>query len=113
MGFCLGNAVKYIWRCGQKGDAIEDLKKARWYIDREIARLENAESKGESKMQEASLLITRPCNDCDGWYYHIEAGELSVTPNRVFKRRNQALEHANKTARQLQMEIVDMTEEAA
>jgi len=40
MTFCLGNAVKYIWRAGEKGDPIEDLKKARWYIDREIARLE-------------------------------------------------------------------------
>lgn len=38
MGFCLGNAVKYIWRADLKNDAIEDLKKARWYIDREIAR---------------------------------------------------------------------------
>jgi hypothetical protein len=40
MNFCLGNAVKYIWRAGLKdghGD-VEDLKKARWYIDREIAR---------------------------------------------------------------------------
>lgn len=43
MGFCLGNAVKYIWRVGLKGDAIEDLKKARWYLDREIARLEREE----------------------------------------------------------------------
>jgi hypothetical protein len=40
MGFCLGNAVKYIWRADLKHDAIEDLKKARWYIDREIARRE-------------------------------------------------------------------------
>lgn len=40
MGFCLGNAVKYIWRAGLKNDAIEDLKKARWYLDREIARQE-------------------------------------------------------------------------
>lgn len=39
MNFCLGNAVKYIWRAGLKGDAIEDLRKARWYLDREIARL--------------------------------------------------------------------------
>lgn len=39
MNFCLGNAMKYIWRAGLKGDAIEDLKKARWYLDREIARL--------------------------------------------------------------------------
>lgn len=38
MGFCLGNAVKYIWRADMKGNAIEDLEKARWYIDREITR---------------------------------------------------------------------------
>ena len=38
MGFCLGNAVKYIWRADEKNDAVEDLRKARWYIDREIAR---------------------------------------------------------------------------
>lgn len=39
MNFCLGNAVKYIWRAGLKGDtaAIQDLQKARWYLDREIA----------------------------------------------------------------------------
>ena len=37
MGFCLGNAVKYIWRSDLKGDAIQDLEKARWYIDREIS----------------------------------------------------------------------------
>lgn len=40
MSFSLGNAVKYIWRAGQKGDIIEDLKKASWYLDREIARLQ-------------------------------------------------------------------------
>lgn len=38
MGFCLGNAVKYIWRADLKGNDIEDLQKARFYIDREIAR---------------------------------------------------------------------------
>lgn len=38
MGFCLGNAVKYIWRADLKLDAIEDLKKARWYIDRELEK---------------------------------------------------------------------------
>ncbi len=40
MGFNLGNAVKYIWRCDLKKDAIEDLRKARWYLDREIAKRE-------------------------------------------------------------------------
>lgn len=38
MGFNLGNALKYIWRCDLKLDAVEDLRKARWYIDREIAK---------------------------------------------------------------------------
>lgn len=36
MGFNLGNALKYIWRCDLKGDSIEDLKKAEFYIKREI-----------------------------------------------------------------------------
>ena len=40
MGFCLGNAIKYIWRADLKGDAVEDLRKARCYLDREIARRE-------------------------------------------------------------------------
>jgi hypothetical protein len=42
MTFNLGNAVKYIWRHGLKPStsAIEDLKKSRWYLDREISRLE-------------------------------------------------------------------------
>lgn len=40
MGFNLGNALKYIWRADLKGDAIEDLKKAGWYIDREIQKRE-------------------------------------------------------------------------
>lgn len=40
MNFCLGNAVKYIWRAGLKGDALEDLKKAEFYIKREIERIE-------------------------------------------------------------------------
>jgi hypothetical protein len=39
VGFCLGNAIKYIARAGKKGDLVEDLKKARWYLDREIQRL--------------------------------------------------------------------------
>lgn len=44
MNFCRGNAVKYIARAGLKdpGKEVEDLEKARWYIDREIARLKAA-----------------------------------------------------------------------
>lgn len=40
--FNLGNAVKYISRAEKKGALIEDLKKSRWYLDREISKLEAA-----------------------------------------------------------------------
>lgn len=41
LDFCLGNAIKYISRAGKKGDEIEDLEKAAWYINRKIAKLKN------------------------------------------------------------------------
>lgn len=40
LNFNLGNTVKYIARAEHKGATIEDLKKARWYLDREIANRE-------------------------------------------------------------------------
>lgn len=42
MGFNLGNAVKYVWRADLKNDALEDLRKAAWYIQREIEKREKA-----------------------------------------------------------------------
>jgi hypothetical protein len=40
LGFCLGNTVKYISRAGKKGARLEDLKKAAWYLAREIENQE-------------------------------------------------------------------------
>lgn len=42
MNFNLGNVVKYIWRAGLKSSksTVEDLKKARFYLDDEIQRIE-------------------------------------------------------------------------
>ena len=40
LGFNLGNTVKYISRAGHKDDILQDLKKALWYLDREIKRIE-------------------------------------------------------------------------
>lgn len=52
LGFCLGNTVKYISRAGKKpGESeLKDLKKARWYIDREINRLEKGCSQESSDL---------------------------------------------------------------
>ena len=48
MSFNVGNAVKYVWRADHK-NGIEDLKKAAWYVNREIER-------------GASGLIRQPCD---------------------------------------------------
>jgi hypothetical protein len=40
LGFHLGNVVKYVARAAHKGDRLADLKKARWYLEREISRME-------------------------------------------------------------------------
>jgi hypothetical protein len=53
MGFSLGNAVKYIWRADLKG-GVEDLRKAAWYIQREIDRRE-----GRTRPQEPTGLEYR------------------------------------------------------
>ncbi len=40
LGFHLGNTVKYICRAGKKSPTLEDLMKARWYLNRRIDQLE-------------------------------------------------------------------------
>jgi hypothetical protein len=49
MGFCLGNAVKYIWRADLKGNSIQDLEKAVWYVQREIQLRTSASFKAAAK----------------------------------------------------------------
>lgn len=41
LNFNIGNAIKYLWRCELKGNKLEDLKKASWYIQDEIDNLKN------------------------------------------------------------------------
>jgi len=41
MNFNLGNAMKYVWRAGLKGGKIQDLNKAIWYLQDEVAKLES------------------------------------------------------------------------
>ena len=40
-GFCLGNALKYILRAKHKENYVEDLKKAKWYLEYVIERADN------------------------------------------------------------------------
>ena len=42
MNYNLGCVIKYLWRADLKNDALEDLKKARWYLEDEIKKRETA-----------------------------------------------------------------------
>ena len=44
LNLSLGNAIKYILRSPYKGKQIEDLEKAKWYLEREISRLKDKEA---------------------------------------------------------------------
>ena len=50
--FNLGNAIKYLWRAGLKMNATtdEDLRKAAWYVNRELGRLQ-ARAESETKVE--------------------------------------------------------------
>ena len=52
LSFCLGNVVQYIARAGRKSsDRLEDLKKARWYLNREIEQLEKSAAQATALVQ--------------------------------------------------------------
>ena len=44
LGYCLGNVVKYVSRHAHKGHPVEDLKKAKWYLERAIREMEGGDT---------------------------------------------------------------------
>lgn len=85
MTFNAGNAIKYLWRAGLKGSvpAVEDLKKARWYIDREIERVERAWHRAEQPtMQEIGAEVREAFR-----YASAEAEEMGRKLDEASARR--------------------------
>lgn len=67
LGFNLGNVVKYIGRPG-KGDYLEDLRKARWYLDHEIATREAEQRRAEIREGRSALAAFRESvRETGGW----------------------------------------------
>jgi hypothetical protein len=73
LNFALGNAMKYLWRNGHKADAIEDLRKAKRYLEIEIARLEKAQQEVEQRRQVSDEF-------CDGAWAFKEGRSLDDNP---------------------------------
>lgn len=60
--FNVGNAIKYLWRAGLKEgvDPVEDLKKAEWYVHREILRLTATEEIARAAVSTAENIGSIP-----------------------------------------------------
>ncbi len=74
MTFNVGNAVKYLWRAGVKSETthLEDLRKAAWYINREIERLSASPPKPHPPLVDDSgdvwIWVSEPRNGCSPGY---------------------------------------------
>lgn len=85
MNFCLGNAIKYIWRADLKGEAVEDLEKAIFYLKQEIER-RNGQGK-EKRSREAISSEPATCTfanvSAKQLETNIKEGRVSYTQHNV------------------------------
>lgn len=64
--FNIGNAIKYLWRVDLKNSPIENLEKAKWYVEREIQRRKAYEDKHQTNRSGEDSEV--PTNQKDGYY---------------------------------------------
>lgn len=60
LNFHRGNAVKYVLRAGRKDEELQELRKARWYVSREIARMEAAQGRPRDLRQFSLCYLATP-----------------------------------------------------
>ncbi len=77
LGFLLGNVVKYIARAGRKESRLQDLKKARFYLDEEIQREENYEVSSNKN----ALFSTTFCSSLSDCFDDSTASSPDISPN--------------------------------
>ena len=89
LGFHLGNAIKYIARAEYKGNPKEDLKKARWYLDRHIDVYEEDEEKSHPKGEvvEKKYIVGKVEEDMESVVTGYQDGETlyAVKPRKDYE----------------------------
>lgn len=81
LNFCRGNVVKYVARAAFKGTELEDLKKAQWYLNKEIERLQDCEA--NVKASKMPPLPPSPWVSEEYVCHWINAGETTDKSNTV------------------------------
>lgn len=74
LDFCLGNAVKYISRAGKKGSALEDLRKAKWYLN----RANESDPLGDVHADEETNEDYAPSSVIEAWDLNFNLGSVIV-----------------------------------
>lgn len=79
--FCIGNAIKYVWRHMDKGHPVEDLAKAKWYVEREAKRLNSTVCEPAQWMSRRYRLLRKleQCNHAGArdFWAHLRVGSLA------------------------------------
>ena len=66
LGYRLGNVIKYVLRAGRKGDALEDLQKAAWYLDRQIDKMKSWTDEVDDDVTHTKPVVCVEKQDYDG-----------------------------------------------
>ena len=92
--FCLGNAIKYVWRHMDKGKPFEDLSKALWYIQREIATTDSDYSPAPTGAARKLFTLSdmNYAHMADFWYALFD-GNLTDAKQEIQTRINQLTEN--------------------
>jgi hypothetical protein len=85
MTFPIGNVIKYAWRADYKND-LEDLEKAKWYLDREIVRRSKLKADEPTTPEKPPLVFeAQPwgcCPNCGG-AYKFESVSMGSNPDEM------------------------------
>lgn len=92
--FCLGNAIKYVWRHMDKGKPFEDLSKALWYIQREIDTTDSDYSPAPTGAARKLFTLSdmNYAHMADFWYALFD-GNLTDAKQEIQTRINQLTEN--------------------
>ena len=100
MNFCLGNAVKYIWRADLKNDAIQDLEKAIFYLNQEIQRRTNETRDQEERSRDFDVSANIESNWTPGTKKsgaEADNKERSLSDSEYFLQHDKAWENYFRT----------------
>lgn len=64
-----------------------------------------------ARREKAVLLLTRPGDDCDGFWYHLATLDVNITPGTPFPTRTKAIQHAMRVAHRFGVEIARTEED--